>query len=48
MWVAGYSVIAEIAGAVDGVEVVSVGQAVILVRRHCGVWQDNTVVYMKV
>lgn len=48
MWVAGYLVIAEIAGVVDGVEVVSVGQEVILVPRHCRVWQGNTVVYMKV
>ena len=43
MWVAGYSVIAEIAGVVDGVEVVSVGQEVILVPRHCRVWQGNIV-----
>lgn len=48
MWVAGYLVIAEIAGAVDGVIVVSVGQKAILVPRHCRVWQGNTVVYMEV
>lgn len=39
MWVAEYLVIAGIAGAVDGVEVVSVGQEVILVLRHCRVWE---------
>lgn len=38
MWVAEYLVIAGIAGAVDGAEVVSVGQEVILVLRHCRVW----------
>lgn len=48
MWVAGYLVIAEIAGAVDGVIVVSVGQKAILVPRHCRVWQGNTVVYMEI
>lgn len=48
MWVAGYLVTAEIAGAVDGVEVVSAGQEVILVPRHCRDWEGNTVVCVKV
>jgi len=48
MWVAEYLVIAGIAGAVDGVEVVSVGQEVIPVLRHCRVWQGDTAVYVKV
>lgn len=47
MWVAEYLVIAGIAGAVDGAEVVSVGQEVILVLRHCRVWQSDTVAHMK-